>query len=175
MHALVLDQVFHRFGVVLLAPRLADHVTGCAGVLDDRLEVGRQAVPFRLVDDQLACRRGLVPAGRVVVFGGTLQSELAVEIGSDELGGIDHAALERRKDFAGGQQPHIDAERLIDAPGEAGNAHLQALEVIDLLDRLLEPAGHLHAGIAAQERHQVESVVDLAPELRDLRRRTSSR
>ena len=31
--------------------------------------------------------------------------------------------------------------------------------------RLLEPAGHLHAGVAAQERHEIEAVVNLAPEL----------
>ena len=93
-----------------------------------------------------------MPAGGVVIFGGPLQTELAVEIGADEFGGVDHAALERGEDFAGREQPDVNAERLIDAPGEAGNAHLQALEVVHLLDRLLEPAGHLHAGIATQER-----------------------
>ena len=52
-----------------------------------------------------------------------------------------------------------------DAAGKAGNAHLQTLEVGDPLDRLAEPAGHLHAGIAGEERHQIELVVDLAPQL----------
>ena len=89
-----------------------DNVAGAAGVLDDGLEVGRQARPLRLVDDELARGRGLVPAGRVVVLGGALQAELAVEIRADEFGGVDHAALERRKDFARRQQPDIDAELL---------------------------------------------------------------
>ena len=117
--ALVLDQVFHRLGIVLLAPGFADDVAGGAGVFDNRLEIGREVRPGRLVDDQLARRRGLVPAGRVVILRGALQAELAVEIGSDEFGGIDHAALERREDFAGRQQAHIHAERLIDATGQA--------------------------------------------------------
>ncbi len=106
-----------------------------------------------------------MPAGGVVVLGRAVQAELAVEIGADELGGVDHAALQRRENLAGRQQPHVDAELLIDAPGETRDAHLQALEVVDLLDRLLEPAGHLHAGVAAQERHQIEAVIDLAPQL----------
>ena len=98
---------------------------------------------------------------RVVDF---LQAELAVEIGPDEFGGVDHAAFERREDVAGRQQLRVDAELAVDAAGQAGNAHLEALEILDLLDRLAEPAGHLHAGIAGEERHQIELVVDLAPQ-----------
>ena len=89
----------------------------------------------------------------VVIFRGPLQPELAVEIGAYEFGGVDHTALQRREDFAHRQQPDVNADRLVHAPGEAGNAHLQALEVVHLFERLLEPPGHLHAGIAAQERH----------------------
>src|SRR3954469_23031144 len=73
--ALVLDQVFNGLGVVLLAPRLADDVAGGAGVLDNRLEIGRQAVPLGLVDDEFARRRGLVPASGVVKLGRTMQTE----------------------------------------------------------------------------------------------------
>ena len=46
--------------------------------------------------------RGLVPAGRVVVLGRAMQPELAVEEGTDEFGRVDHAAFQRREDFAGG-------------------------------------------------------------------------
>ena len=135
-----------------------------AGVLDDGLEVGRQLCPGRLVDGEFARGRGLVPAGGVVIFRDLVQAELAVEIGADEFGGVDHAAFERRENVARRQQLRSTPSSLIDAAGETGNAHLETLEVLDLLDRLAEPAGHLHAGIAAQERHQIEFVVDLAPQ-----------
>ena len=163
--ALVLHQVFHRFGVVLLAPGFADGDAGGAGVLDDRLEVRRQACPFRLVDDELAGGRHLMPAGRVVILRDLVQAELAVEEGADEFGRVDHAALEVGEDFARRDQAGIDAKLLVDAPGETRDAHLDAVEVVDGLDLLAEPAGHLHAGIAAIDRHQIEAVVDLAPQL----------
>src|SRR4029079_19445301 len=89
--ALVLDQIFHRLGVVLLAPGLAGNVARGAGVLDNGLKISREAPPFWLVYNQLARGRGLMPAGRVIVFGGTMQPELAVEIGADKLCGINHA------------------------------------------------------------------------------------
>ena len=101
----------------------------------------------------------------VVIFRGPLQPELAVEIGAYEFGGVDHTALQRREDFAHRQQPDVNADRLVHAPGEAWNAHLQALEVIQFLDRLLEPPGHLHPCIATQEQHQVKAVVRFAPKL----------
>ena len=63
------------------------------------------------------------------------------------------------------QQLHVDAELRVDAARKTGNAHLQALEVVDLLDRLLEPAGHLHAGVAHRDGHQIEGRVHLLPQL----------
>lgn len=99
---------------------------------------------------------------RVVDF---LQAELAVEIGPDEFGGVDHAALECREDVAGRQQLRVDAELAEHAAGQARNAHFEALEILDLFDRLAEPAGHLHAGIAGEDRHQVELVVSFLPQV----------
>src|SRR5215213_5290270 len=105
-----------------------------------------------------------MPAGGVVELCRTMQAELTVEERADKFGCVDHAALQRGKDFAGGKQPHIDPKRLVDAPGQPWDAHLQASEVFHLLDRLLEPAGHLHAGVAAEEGHKVEAIIRLAPE-----------
>ena len=151
--------------LVRLAPGFADHVARGRGVLDDRLQVLRQLVPGGLVDQQLRHRRRLVPAGRVVVLGRLVQAELAVLEGPDELGRVDDAALERGEDLAARQQLHVDAELRVDAAGQARDAHLQALEVGDRLDLLLEPAGHLHAGVAARHRHHAERRVDLVPQL----------
>jgi hypothetical protein len=106
-----------------------------------------------------------VPAGRVIIFGDAVQPELAVEERADELGRIDDSALERRENVAGREQSRIDAELAVDAARQTRNAHLEPAEVLDLLDRLAEPAGHLHAGVPAQKWHEIEPVIDLAPEL----------
>ena len=79
------------------------------------LRSGGRRGPLGLVDDQLAGGRRLVPAGGVVVFGHLVQAELAVEIGPDEFGRVDHAALERREDLARRSRRDIDAELLVDA------------------------------------------------------------
>ena len=164
-HTLVLHQVVHRLGVVALAPGFADDVAGRGGVLDHRLQVLGQLVPGRLVDQQFGDRGGLVPAGRVVVLGGLVQAELAVLERADELGRVDDTALQRREDLAAGQQLDVDAERRVDLPGQPGDAHLQALQVGAGLDLLLEPAGHLHAGVAARQGDHAERRVDLVPQL----------
>ncbi len=119
----------------------------------------------RFVDHEFGDGGGLVPASGVVVLGYLLQAELPVEERANEFGRIDDAALQRREDFTSGKQTHVNAKLLIDTPGEAGNAHLQTLEILDLLHRLPEPAGHLHAGVATGDRHQVEALVGLLPQV----------
>ena len=44
----------------------------------------------------------------------------------------------------------IDAELAQDLAGEAADAELQALEIVERLDLLAEPAAHLRAGAARQ-------------------------
>jgi hypothetical protein len=89
----------------------------------------------------------------------------AVLEGADELGRVDHAALQRREDLAARQHLHVHAQVGVDLAGQAGDAHLQALQVGDGLDLLLEPARHLHAGVAAGHGHHAEGRVDLVPQV----------
>ncbi len=68
---------------------------------------------------------------------------------ADEFGCVDRALFQRRIDVAAGELLRHDADLFEDLAGETGNAHLQALEVVQRVDFLAEPAAHLHAGIAA--------------------------
>jgi len=155
-HLLVADQILHRVGVRLLAPGLADHVAGCRGSLDDRLEILRQLLPGGLVDQQLRHCGRFMPAGGVVELRGLVQTEAPILEGSDELRRVDHTPLERREDLAAGQHLHVDPEVRVDAAGQPRDAHLQALQIGHRIDFLLEPAGHLHAGVATGQGDHAE-------------------
>src|SRR3989338_5336081 len=52
---------------------------------------------------------------------------------------------------ASGERLWHGAEARHDLAADAGDAHLEALEVGERLDLLAEPAAHLHAGVAARE------------------------
>ena len=101
-------------------------------------------------------RQAAFPEARVVVVRrDLLEAELLVVIGADPLGCVDGAALEGRIDVAAGHLLRDDAELLHDLTGDAGDAHLQALQILNRLDLLAEPAAHLGAGIAAGKRIEV--------------------
>src|SRR5262245_15635125 len=80
--------------------------------LDHRLVGGGQLVVSRLVHQELAARHLLVPAREVVELGDLVEAELDVHHRHRELGGVDHAAFERRIDVGRGQQLRGDAELL---------------------------------------------------------------
>ena len=58
-----------------------------------------------------------------------------------------------------------DAELGHHLPGEAADAHLQAVQVGRLLDLLAEPAAHLAAGVAGEEGDDVVLLVELVHQL----------
>ena len=106
-----------------------------------------------------------MPPRVVVVLGGLVQAEGQVVVGPDPLGRVDRAGLERGEDLAAGQRDRRAAclgERLA---ADAGDAHLEALEVVDRVDLAPEPAAHLRAGVAARRRDDPERLVGLLPEL----------
>jgi hypothetical protein len=52
-----------------------DNIGRERALFDDRLEIGLKSVPLLLVDEEFEHRAGLVPSGRVVVLGMTVESE----------------------------------------------------------------------------------------------------
>src|SRR3546814_8692559 len=85
-------------------------------------------------------RRRLVPARVVVELRALVEAEGEVVIGTDPLGGVDGAGLESRRNLAARQVDDVGARSFEDRAAEAGNAHLEALEVLQRADLLVEPA-----------------------------------
>src|SRR5690606_20764660 len=75
------------------------------------------------------------------------------------------AGLQRLEDLAGREVGHRRAELLPDLATQAGGAEAQALDVVQRLELLAEPAAGLRAGVARQETLHAELVVDLVPDL----------
>ena len=94
-----------------------------------------------------------------------VEAELLVVIRPDPFGGVDRAFFKRGIDVAAGKLLRHDAELLHDLPGEAADAHLQSLQIVDGVDLLAEPAAHLAAGIAGEERGDVVALVELVQQL----------
>ena len=80
-----------------------------------------------------------------------VETEDQVVGGADELGSVDGAGLDGLEDLAAGQRDLLAAEVLQNFPGQAGDTHLQAVEVVNRLELLGEPAAHLAAGRARGE------------------------
>ncbi len=132
----------------------------------DRLLVHRRQGIERLVAAVERQRRAAFPpAGIVVVRRDLVEAELLVVVRTDPLGRIDRALLERRIDVAAGDLLRHHAELRHDLAGEAADAQLQALQVVDRLDLLAEPAAHLGAGMAHQEGGHLVFLVELAHQL----------
>ena len=106
-----------------------------------------------------------MPAGVVVVLGDLVEAEVDVHVRHRELGGVDHAALERRIDVGRRQQLGRHAELLHDLRAEAEEAHLQSLEIGERSDPFLEPAGGLGTGRAAIDFGQAVLAIDLVLQL----------
>src|SRR5690606_10967224 len=111
--------------------------------------MGRQVLVVLRVDEEMD-REPAFPVGRVVVVGRDLvETELGVVIGTDPFGGIDGAALERGIDITARDLLRHDAKTRHDLSGNAGNTHLHALEIVEAVDFLAEPATHLGTGAAS--------------------------
>ena len=135
---------------------LVEHVVGRHGVhvgvrrggLDGGLVLGGQVVPE--VEVELHLDRGArLPPSWVVVVQVALElveTEDQVVGRADELSSVDGAGLDRLEDLAAGQRDLLTAEVLQHPSGQTGDTHLQAVEVVDRLELLGEPAAHLAAG-----------------------------
>src|SRR3546814_7071216 len=73
-------------------------------------------------------------------------AELLVVVGADPLSGVDGALFQRRIDVAAGDLLRHQAQLDQHLAGEAADTHLEAIQVLDGLDFLTEPAAHLRAG-----------------------------
>ena len=129
------------------------------------LFLGAQAVPQRLVHHDAGGGAGLVEARIEIVLGDLVEAEGEVVPGADPFRGVDGARCERGVDFRHRQVDDRDAERAQHLAADARHAELQALEVVQLLDRLAVPAAHLGAGAGALEALEVELGRELVPEL----------
>ena len=80
-----------------------------------------------------------------------VEAELLVVVRADPFGGVDRAFFQRRIDVAAGELLRHHAELLHHAAGKAADAEFQALEIVDGIDFLAEPAAHLATGVAGQQ------------------------
>ena len=103
--------------------------------------------------------------GQVVVLGDLVEAEGEVVPRPHPLGGVDRASLERREDLAAGKRHRGRAEAAQHLAAKARHAHLEALEVLERVDLLVEPAAPLDARVSGHQRLQVEAGAELVPEL----------
>ncbi|MND48839.1 hypothetical protein D3C80_397710 [compost metagenome] len=107
-------------------------------------------------------RRPAFPERRVIiVFCNLEEAELVVVVRPHPLGSIDRAFFEGRIDIAAGDLLRHGPEFLEHLAGNPGNAHLYALEVVDGVDFLAEPAPHLRPGIAGRQTVNVMLGIEL--------------
>src|SRR5260370_25329783 len=132
-----------------------------AGLLEDRLIALRQAVPLVQVDEGEKYRSAFPPAGIVIMRRDLVEAEFLIVIGTDPLGSIDGALLQRRIDVAGRDLLRHRAELLQEASGESADPEFEALEIVDGVDILSEPAAHLAGGLAFEQREDVVVLVEL--------------
>src|SRR3954463_2881363 len=84
-----------------------------------------------------------------------VEAELLVIVGTDPFRRVDGALLQRRINVAAGKLLRNRAELLHHAAGKAADAEFQSLEIVDGIDFLAEPATHLAAGVASEQRRDV--------------------
>ena len=132
---------------------------------DDRLIVLRQRVPFCQIDHEVVGGAALPPARIVIVRRDLVEAELLVVVGADPLGRVDGAFLQRGIDVAAGDLLRHHAELLQRLAGPAADAELEALEIVDGLDLVAEPAAHLRPRVAARQRVDVELLAELVHQL----------
>ena len=130
-----------------------------------RAVAGGQFVPLVDVDEE-AEAGGALPETGIVIIGCDLhEAETLVVEGADELGRVQNAALQGRIDVARRDLGRHEAEALEDVPGEAADAHLEAVQIRLRLDLLAEPAAHLRAGAAGRQVVELVARVELVEEV----------
>ena len=104
-------------------------------------------------------------AAHHVDLGDVVGAEAAVGRRVVVLERLDHAAFQRRDDFAAGKLGDLEAHALHDVGGQADGAILEALQIVGALDLLLEPAERLRRHRHAEEADQVplEDILDKLP------------
>ena len=138
----------------------------CRRAFQNRLIILRQGIPLLQIGERVDRRAALPETGIVIKLGDLLKTELLVVIGSDPLGGVDRALLERRVDLATGNLLRHHANLLQHLAGNSSDAKLQSGEIGNGLDLLAEPAAHLGAGIAGVKSDHAEFLEELVSELR---------
>ena len=158
------SQLLEKLGIagVVFRAHPAFHVA--AGGLYDVLQVVRQSLPGLLVYRYFQDRARFMPARVIVVLGHFMQAEAHVVERPHPFGGIHAAGLHGGIDFTAGQHDRRPAGPSKHFSAQAGNAHLQALEVLRRVDFPVEPAAHLGAGVAAGEHHHSERLVEFPPQ-----------
>src|SRR5258708_25528573 len=132
-----------------------------AGLLEDRLIALRQAVPLVQVDEGEKYRSAFPPAGIVIMRRDLVEAEFLIVIGTDPLGSIDGALLQRRIDVAGRDLLRHRAELLQDASGESADPQFEALYTVDGVALLPHPSAPFPASLAREQRDDVVVLVEL--------------
>ena len=146
------DQLAQRGRVDVVVLGHHPVVRGVAGGLENRLVVLRQVVPLLQVDQRHQLRSRFPPARGVVVLADLLEAELRVVVGSDPLAAVDRALLQRGIDVGAGHHRRHDAGLRKHLAAETADAETQPLQVLEGVDLLAEPAAHLGAGVAREDR-----------------------
>ena len=97
----------------------------------------RQLVPLLEIDQQVVGRAAFPPAGVVVELRDLVEAELLVVIGTDPLGGVDGALLQRRIDVAAGDLLRDNAELASVLPAQPPMRILRPLKSSTVLISLL--------------------------------------
>lgn len=127
------DQPPQRRRISRIVPGDHEQVGFGAGRLDRSLVLLRQRFPLLDVDVEEELRATLPPA-RIVVIGRELdESELLVVAGTDLLGRVDGAPLQRGIEVAAGDLLRHDAELGQHLASESGDPELQPAQILDAL------------------------------------------
>src|SRR5205814_1054681 len=94
-----------------------------------------------------------------------LEAELLIVVWADPFAGVDRALLQCRIDVAARKLLRHDPEPGEDRAGKAADPELEALEVVDRLELLAEPATHLRSGVARGETDAVVVLEEIVEQL----------
>ncbi len=164
MYAVFFDQYAERARVEQVEFAEHDIHFRRRGNAKGSLMLGREAVPHINVERQGADGTGFVEPRPVVILGQFLKAEGHVVPGPDPFRGVYDAALQGRVNLGAGQGLCVGAEPPQYLAAEAWHADLEALQVLQRIDFLVEPAPHLRPVAAGHERLEVESPRQFVPE-----------
>src|SRR5690606_33370879 len=122
----------------------------------DGFDLVGQGVVLLLVEDDFKRFRRLVEALQHAQLGNVWKAQQAVGGGVVDLSAIQQAAAERRHDLAAWQGVDCGTQGGEKGNGKTVGTDLQALQVFDARDRLLEPAKRLCGHGAVHHRHDID-------------------